>query len=240
MDINNILEWKQQFGEVYMIEVLDQQFFFRPLGREEYKEIIMLDLDLGEFQEAICYQTIIYPEYEFSTGIAGVAEIISDGILDISGLHLGQAKELLDQFRDEMNNYDYQVDCLIHEAFPEHSLEDISTWSIRKTMFYLSRSEWVLRNLKGIPIAPIEETIQQSFESAEQHQEQPLTKQPVKPKKEQPQKSVPEGAIQSEEELLAMLAESGAKISKPLTKHEEVYPELSWFKHHEELTGEFD
>lgn len=262
IDINQIIEWKQAYGDIYQMEILEQHFIFRPLGREEYKEIILMDLDLGEFQETICFSAMIYPnDYDYTRGIAGVAEILSDGILDASGLHLGQAKVLLDSYREEMYNYDYQVDVMIHEAFPEYSLEQIATWPIRKTMFYLSRAEWILQNLKGVQIQLIDETIQQDHQQMEQ-QYVPQDQMPPEFAEQIPtppqmagneqlagdfmggspaaKKQPPEGGVQSEEELLAMLAGTGKAVSKPSTDMGDIKPELNWFSYMDELKGEFD
>lgn len=279
IDINNILEWKQAYGDIYQMEILGQHFIFRALGREEYKGIVLMDLELGEFQEAICFASIIYPQdFDYTKGIAGIAEVMSDGILDASGLHLGQAKELLDNFRDEMFNYDYQVDVLIHEAFPEFTLEEIATWPVRKTMFYLSRAEWILSNLKGVVLQTIDEAMIQQYQMEQQMaqvEEQPqprfvpqdemppefrdqFEKQGPPPMTtgEQaaggdafgfskptpsPAKPLPEGAIQSEEELLAMLSGAGGKVSKPITNLNDVAtPELNWFGYMDELKGDYD
>lgn len=264
IDINNILNWKEQFGEIYQIEVRDRHFIFRPIGREEYKQIILMDLELGEFQEMICFQSIIYPDdYDYSTGIAGIAEVMSDVVLDASGLHMGQAKELLDEFREEMFNYDYQVDCMIHEAFPEYKIEEISEWSVRKTMYYLSRAEWILQTLKGVPLQYIDEEVQQEAMQQQQMQEQQIQEQPEqstnnpyqreirkelvqhveqepKPKADMSQKDNSELA-QTEAEVLAMLSGAGAKVSEPISDIDaEVKPELSWFGYMDELKGEFD
>ncbi|PVC75072.1 hypothetical protein C2I27_04085 [Priestia megaterium] len=273
IDINHILEWKQTFGDIYQMEILGQHFIFRALGREEYKNIIMHDLSLGEFQEAICFSSIIYPDdYDYTKGIAGVAEVLSDGILDVSGLLLGQAKELLDEYRQELSNYDYQVDCLIHEAFPEYRLEEIALWPVRKTMYYLSRSEWILQNLKGIPLQLIDETMQQELQEEIQRNQQP-SQRPQQPMEMPPEfaeqlppqppqqlatneqvatdffggaekkpdpKPVPEGGIQSEEEVLAMLAGTGMSVAKPSTNMNDIKPELNWFGYMDELKGEFD
>ncbi|UYX56212.1 hypothetical protein M3Y14_33720 (plasmid) [Bacillus thuringiensis] len=257
LTINNLIEWKQQFGDIYQLDILGQTYIFRALGREEYKEIVLLDLDLGEFQEVICSQVVIYPyDYDYSVGIAGIAEILSDGILDVSGLHLKQAKELLDQYREEMLNYDYQVDCMIHEAFPEYPIEVIASWPVRKTMYYLSRAEWILQNLKGVRIESIDETmindVQQQQASQGQYN-QPMSRE-MPPQEAQsenqfmhqqttPQnskKSLSEEDMNSEAAVLAMLAESGAKVTNPATNFEDVHPELGWFKHQDELKGEFD
>ena len=241
ISIDDILQWKQAYGELYQMQIQEQHFIFRPLGREEYRQIILMDLDLGEFQETICFQAVIYPEdYDYSKGIAGIAEVLCDAILDASGLHIGQAKELLDAYRQEMLNYDYQVDCLIHEAFPEFTLEEISSWPVRKTMYYLSRAEWILRNLKGVMLQTIDEVIQQDYQA--QQMPSPPMQQPMPEHRPQPmpQPPAPEGGIQSEEAVLAMLAQSGAKVVQPSASLDEVMPELSWFEYIDELKGEFD
>jgi hypothetical protein len=260
IDFNEVLQWKQEFGDIYQVQVEEHQFIFRPIGREEYKQIVLMDLELGEFQEVICFQSTLYPsDYDYTVGIGGIAEVLSDAILDASGLHVGQAKSLLSDFREDMYSYDYQVDCMIHEAFPEYTLEEISTWPLRKTMFYLSRAEWVLQNLKGIPIKLIDEQIQEDVEMQNQQEQQqpPQPEQPPQPykreirselveapepkeaPKQEPQLS--ESDMQNEAAVLAMLEAAGTKVSKPITDLEnEQKPELNWFGYMDELKGEFD
>ena len=258
IEINDILEWKQAYGEIFQMQIQEEHYIFKAIGREEYKQIILMNLTLGEFQEALCFNTVIYPtEYDFSNGIAGIAEVLSDAILDASGLHEGQSLELISSYREEMENFDYQVDCMIHEAFPEYSLEEISNWPVRKTMFYLSRAEWILTYLKGAPI-DIYGSIQQEEQQEPNQQQQPqpqrempqpppqreirreLIEAPEEVKPKPVQSPPPEGGIQSEEELLAMLEGSGAKVSKPSSDMNEVKPELNWFSYMDDLQGDFD
>ncbi|MFE9081899.1 hypothetical protein [Bacillus mobilis] len=250
LKVNDFIEWKQQFGDIYQLDILEQTYIFRALGREEYKEIILMDLDLGEFQEIICSQVVIYPyEYDYSTGVAGIAEILSDVILEVSGLHLNQAKELLDEYREEMLNYDYQVDCMIHEAFPEYPIETIAAWPVRKTMYYLSRAEWILQNLKGVILESVNETIAREMQRHNQPIDEEMLQQEIH-KQEQvilqqknnqnDEKILFEDDMGSEEGVLAMLAQSGTKVTTPTTDFEELHPELGWFKHQDELKGEFD
>lgn len=256
--MQQIIEWKKQYSELYTIDILDYTFVFRPIGREEYKQIIIENVDLGVFQELLCARVVIYPkDYDFTTGLAGIAEVLSDAILKASGLLPGQSFELLQQYREEMENFDYQVDCVIHEAFPEFTLEEISTWSPKKTMYYLSRAEWILQNLKGVQIAYFDENQKQAMQQQEQvmqqtQQVQPQAPQPREIRKEltefqQPEKpkqkpnNIPSGPVQSEEEVLAMLASTGMKVSNPITDiGSDVLPELNWFSYKDELTGEFD
>jgi hypothetical protein len=259
IDINEVIQWKQVYGDIYQVQILDYQFIFRPLGREEYKQIVLLDHDLGEFQEAICFAATIYPEnYDYTSGLGGVAEILSNGILEASGLLLGQAEGLLNEFRDDMHSFDHQVDVLIHEAFREFSLEEIASWPIRKTMFYLSRAEWILSNLKGVPIADIYANMSQEEVAEEQsvparsemppefqeqidrQQELATNEQYASDFMEAKPKPAPAGAAQTEEEVLAMLAGAGASVTRPAKDLNDVMPELNWFGYMDELKGEFD
>jgi hypothetical protein len=226
-----IQQWKQMYEAVYSITILNQDFIFRVIGREEYKAILEQDLSIGQFQEEICRVAVLYPQdFDYREGLAGIAETLSNAILEMSGLHQGQAKALLDQYRDEMMIFDYQVDCIIHEAFPQYSIEEIQNWSVKKMMYYLSRAEWILKNLRGVPLLSMEDILQQ------QETENPVQPQP--PSVEQKQN----GSL-SKEEVEALLSQ---KEGRPISLDNEsklgqdLFPELSWFKAEEELKGEYD
>ncbi|MBU5262126.1 hypothetical protein [Bacillus atrophaeus] len=245
-----IIKFKQSYEEIYQIQIKDQEmdtFIFRPIGREEYKQIVVLDLNLGDYQEMICSQCVLYPEsYDFSKGNAGIGQVLAHAILDVSGLLPQQANEMLELFRAEMMKMDYQADCMIHEAFPEYSLEEISSWSIKKTMYYLSRAEWILQNLRGCQLTYLseEEYQQQEAQSAQearmpsQADELPQRSNSNNLVKQQPNQS--NASAQSEEEVLAMLAGAGAKVAPPSSTMDEVKPELNWFSYMDELKGDFD
>lgn len=248
IDVSQLIQWKQLYEDVYQLQIQEEHFIFRALGREEYKQIVLLDHNLGEFQEAICFASTLYPvDYDYTAGIAGVAEVLSNGILEVSGLLVGQAEELLYEFRSEMDVYDYQVDVIIHEAFREFTLEEIATWPLRKTLFYLSRAEWILRTLKGVHLQMVE-----GEEAPQEEYQQPRQQAPVAQAEQPPQRQVePQAAVtdepgkaqqaaQTEEEVLAMLAGAGAKVTKPSTDMSEIRPELNWFGYMDELKGDFD
>lgn len=235
---------KSIYESIFQIEVLDHVFVFRALGREEYREIMDQQMDLGSFQEAICFTGNIFPnDYDFTEGIAGVAELLADLILDASGLHGKQGKEILDEHRMEMENFDFQVDCMIHEAFPEFSLEEIATWPLRKSLFYLSRAEWILTNLRGVSIIPFEELERQEEQQAQPPQPEATPEESVSFVKEKGN-DFSEAPQLSEAQVMAMLQQEanakGQSIGNPKTNMNDMFPELNWFKHEEELTGEFD
>ncbi|MCD7910954.1 hypothetical protein KC480_05365 [Bacillus velezensis] len=240
---NYILKLKQSYEEVYKLQIKDQEvdtFVFRPIGREEYKQIVVLDLDLGDFQERICSECVLYPQnYDFSKGKAGIGEVISHGILNVSGLLPKQAEEMLMYCRSEMMEMDYQADCIIHEAFPEYTIEEISSWSLKKTMYYLSRAEWILQNLRGCQLTYLNE--EEYRNQAMQVQQSSNTKEDIELNTHtefDTQES--DETIQSEEKVLAMLAGAGAKVTQPSSTMDEVKPELNWFNYMDELKGDFD
>jgi hypothetical protein len=243
-----ILQWKRKYPELYQLTIADEEeefcymFIFRAIGREEYKQLLEENLELCDFQERICKEAVLYPEgYDFSQGLAGIAEVLSNAIIDVSGLHSQQAQQLLEKYRQEMNILDYQADCIIHEAFPEFSLEEIQSWSVRKLMYYLSRAEWILMNLRGVPIVPATET-QPSPSSYQYTFTKESTNTHPSPSSSA---STPKDPNQlTEQEVLAMLAENEAKYGRKINwqgnSMDDMFPELAWFKHDEELRGEFD
>lgn len=243
-----ILEWKEKYESIFQVSLFDVEkefvhvFIFRSLGREEYKRITYSETDQGEHQEAVCKHAVLYPEnYDFTKGLAGIAEVLSEQIIDVSGVIPGQAKPLLDQFREELLVFDYVADCLIHEAFPEYTLDEIQSWSVRKTMYYLSRAEYILRELRGIPLVPLDEAPQAA------EQDQKFNNNFVSSRQDRPDEPpmIPADGELSEAEVMAMIARNEAEQGRNMNPKvndlaKESFPELGWFAFEDELKGTFD
>lgn len=160
MDLQILSQLKMQHESLFALTIAlednDQEFIFRPIGREEYRLVLEEyehHKDLAVFQEHLCQFCVLYPmTYIFSEGAGGVAELLADAILDVSGLFEEQGLELLMENRAKMQNFDYQIECMIHEAFPEYTLDEIGSWDMRKTMYFYARAEWILVNLRGVKI----------------------------------------------------------------------------------------
>jgi hypothetical protein len=236
----SIEKWKEQYHDVYYLVIGDKDhefswtFVFREIGREEYRHLLEQSMDVVDFQEKLCETVVLHPSsYDFSNGKAGVAEVLANAVMELSGLHTNQADQLLKQYREEMNVLDYQIDCLIHEAFPEFTLEEIQSWSVRKQMYYLSRAEWILTHLRGVPLVIDDQ--QKQPEAYQYHFEKGATSAVQNMNHPSPE----------EQEVLRMLAENEAKHGRTINWqgtniHDEMFPELSWFTHEEELRGDFD
>lgn len=170
-----------------------QDFVFKTASRHMIFEFVhaMNADEEPELEEVICETCVLYPEdYDFQNGPAGISKMISTQIVHLSGMLSGQGDQLLAEYRYEMGLLAYQIDCVIHEAFPEYSLEEISTWDMEKAMYYFSRAEWILENIRGfsINISPGEAELERNpelrkmVEAQQQGQGQPQAPQYVQQK----------------------------------------------------------
>ena len=94
-------EWKSKFKDgIFMTEVGQDVFVWRPITRLEYKNIMKIKgADAMFREEKICETCILWPtDYSFTqmkTGKAGVPSILVDQIMEKSGfLAEGEAQQL--------------------------------------------------------------------------------------------------------------------------------------------------
>lgn len=136
-------------------------FIYRSLGRKEYRTIVSSEaISDCDKEEVICETCTLYPEnYDFSNcDEAGLPTALAKRILEQSLLTDAMSlTNLIYHYRNEMNtDYNRQVSCVIHEAFPEFKLdgdEGIENWDVMKTAEYMARAEFILHSLRGVPLA---------------------------------------------------------------------------------------
>jgi hypothetical protein len=89
--IDQVEEWKKQYGKIYMTEIDEGDvFIWRSLTRKEFKDIMKVEgADALYREERVCERTVIWPEtYDFTSmavGKAGVPTLISEQVMDKSG-----------------------------------------------------------------------------------------------------------------------------------------------------------
>lgn len=262
-----INSWKKKYEHIYKVifenknKDYSQLFIFRVPGREEWKQITFIYRENPmKLQEKMCSVCTLYPKnFDFENGLAGYAEVLNNIILRIGGYQEGQAKEALDAFRQELEFQDYQSDCLIHEAFPEYSIEEIQKWTNLKLTYYLSRAEFILKQLRGVQIiiegseeakqiqaqqqqGSQQKTYQHNFKMNDVNSPLLHAKKPQKSKKNPKEQSQ---TIRNEEDLLKKLAENeaihGRKIAPPSTHFDELdRQEANYDVIHDRLKGDFD
>lgn len=176
---------------VFIYKLDDEIYFFRSIKRNEYKKIF-LDDSFNDFerQDMVCETCILYPEgFNAEDQDAGLPTKLCDIILrnSLMDSFVTQANAL-QLYRSEMAKLSDQINCLIAEAYPKYSIEEIENWDMDQTLKFLSRAEWTLVNLRNIPIDPNYFNFSQ-VNSSEVETEEEKEKPAEKPKK---QKLTPE------------------------------------------------
>lgn len=157
--INIIDELEKKHGTIYWEIIENIIYVYKPCGRRDFNEIISNDeLDSESKEDEFIKKTLLYPvpdEVFFGKIKAGIFKRLLAEIMKSS--HLREEDMILrvqitNSFRSEMFDMQQQVTCIIHEAFPEYDIEDVENWGIEKTAKFLTRSEWILQNLRSLPI----------------------------------------------------------------------------------------
>jgi hypothetical protein len=230
-DVTDLLDkFKEQYRNVFIFQIDGQLFFYRTLGRSEFKKILDSDqLDDMAKEEVICGLCTLYPEnYDFEDCEAGIPTSLSKAIIKNSYLDgVDSRSVILTYYRQEMFDLDNQITCIINEAFPQFDIEEIESWDIEKTTKYLSRAEWKLHNLRGMQFYDPETT--ESFYQKQEEKQQPRTRQ-VKTEEigndPEPQKT------ETLEERQERLNKRGTKREKltpeKLAEMKAKFPEINW------------
>lgn len=154
------LQLKEKHRNVFIHQLGNIVFFYRSIGRKEYRTIVDDQL-MNDFQKenVICELCTLYPQgLDFNNIEAGIPSKLSELIIKNSFLDSIDARQkLLSYYRAQMYDLDNQISCLINEAFPQFDIEDIEEWDVDKTTKYLSRAEWKLHNLRGLQFAETED-----------------------------------------------------------------------------------
>lgn len=150
------LELLEIHGKVFIYQIEGESFIFRPIGRKDFIRIFTSeDLSLYDREEIVCETCVLYPEeYDFSEcENGGLPTLLSKEILSSSYVSSDtQLENLMSYFREDMLNIQNQISCMIQEAFPNLSYDDIENFDMETTLKYLSRAEWILTNLRNMPL----------------------------------------------------------------------------------------
>ena len=200
----------QKYDAVFFSEIDGQLFAYRPLGRKEYKDIITNEsLDEWDKQDAICTTALFYPtDFDIDNCIAGIPDQLCNDIINKSCLDPESMLYLLHMNRQEASTLGSEMACIITEAFPSYTIEEVESWNNFKFIKTFSQAEWVLKNIRDVnfqfdiidylaDIAGItnEELVEMGIkDSVEAPQPQPQYQQQQRPMPQQaPAASAPQG-----------------------------------------------
>ena len=147
-----IEETFQKFNAVFFSEVDGQIYAYRPLGRKEYKDILTNEnLSDWDKQDAICKTALVYPPgLDLDDCPAGLPEILCDDIVAKSCLDPEKMMYLVHMNRQEAEQLGSEMACIITEAFPSYTIDEIEAWDNFKFTKIYAQAEWVLKNIRGV------------------------------------------------------------------------------------------
>ena len=163
IDFNEIIaEFSQDYDVVHHTQICKQDFIYRVLGRKEFNKILSLNLSDMEKEDEICKTCLLYPkDYDFDECEAGIPTILSETILENSFLDgIDSTLRLIYHFQDEMDTIEHQMYCIISEAFPSYTLEEIESWSNIRFCKMFTRAKWILSNLRGLELNDVAEYLE--------------------------------------------------------------------------------
>lgn len=153
-------EYADKYNKVFIDSFGDAGvFIYRTIGRKDYKEILENEkLNSCDKEEIICEICTLYPQnYDFSKcQLGGLPTLLANRITELSLLNdVTKQINAIHYYRDKLaNDLDDQINCVIHEAFPEFSIEEIANWDADKSANYMAKAEYILHNLRGVPLSP--------------------------------------------------------------------------------------
>ena len=153
IDLDSLIEDTfQKYNAIFFSEIDDQLYAYRPLGRKEYKDILTNEnLNDWDKQDAIVKTALVYPvDFDLDDCPAGVPDQLCNDIVSKSCLDPESMLYLLHVQRQEAEQLGSEMACIIAEAFPNYSIDEIESWNNFKFMKIYAQAEWVLKNIRGV------------------------------------------------------------------------------------------
>ena len=156
IDLSELLEkLRGSYKNLYIFQFENQVFVYHSVGRRDYKNLVLdKSLSEAEKEETLCKICTLFPvEYNFSDcEEAGLPTRLAEEIVKNSYLTSDDRSRVLAYYREEMEDTDNQINGIIMSAFPTLDLEEVENWDVATAAKYLSRAEWMLHNINGVPI----------------------------------------------------------------------------------------
>lgn len=92
-----IKDLKEKYGDVYKSVIDELVIVWRPLTRDEYKEIVAAEVDIIEKEEIISKKCVVWPELteeDWKKMPAGIPTLLSDNIMAKSGFEQTSVEKL--------------------------------------------------------------------------------------------------------------------------------------------------
>jgi hypothetical protein len=144
----DIAAWKEQYGDVYSVDIRDQTFVFRALSFKELKYLSSSSTSASYVDlEDYCIQRgLLFPSTEEAEDLpAGAYSSLADSIRDASGL--GDARTAiasLEQAREDAFNVINVAKVYILTTMPSYKEEDIDDYTATQLFHKVALAERII------------------------------------------------------------------------------------------------
>ncbi len=166
-----IAKWKAEFGKIYRVRLMNQDYIFRPLLMSEYHTVAQQD-DPVEKENIILSRGVLYPPIDLSTIPSGVAERLVIYISQATNITEDTIIQKVQEKRDLLGMTDDYLKWKCHLIRTlNYKPEEVDAMSLDKFINALVMAEEVL----GAPLISIgtdEDELPQVRSNTEQAEEQ--------------------------------------------------------------------
>jgi hypothetical protein len=157
MDAKEFLELKEKWGLLYRAEINGIEFYWRPISKREYNDIVLMDIDDDEKESLICSRCVLRPnDFNFDTGFAGIGATLAQYIYSTSCLDEESIINTIHAYESALEGPTTEIErkmsLIVHEAFHEYTIEEILNWPNEKLIARYAQAKWILKELRGVEI----------------------------------------------------------------------------------------
>lgn len=157
MDAKEFLELKEKWELLFTSEINGIEFYWRPISKKEYNDIVFMDIDEDEKESLICSRCVLRPkDFNFDVGLAGVGATLAQYIYATSCLDEETIITTIRAYENALEGPSTEVErkmsLIVHEAFSEYTIEEILNWPNEKLIARYAQARWILRELRGVDI----------------------------------------------------------------------------------------
>lgn len=155
---------------IFASSIDDIVFIFKPITRKQYKIIYMNnEITEEDKKDEICKTCLLWPQdFDLENCSAGIPDALADEILEKSCIDTESIKALIDINRIEMEQDSWhKMVCTISEAFPAYKVEEIEAWDMYKFIEMFVKSEWKIKEYKGLEVTLLDEKTNNNAEYQE-------------------------------------------------------------------------
>ena len=234
IDFNELIaKFSEDYDVVHHVKVCGQDFIYRVLGRKEFNRILTLELSEMEKEDEICSTCLLYPQdFDFDDCEAGIPTLLCDTILQNSFLDgVESTIRLINHFNEELETIEHQMYCIISEAFPNYTLDEIESWNNIRFCKMFTRAQWKLSTLRGLEMNDLTEYLETINELSEEGLDMEEINNQMKDYSSSPEEQ-PQAVFKSLKEDSNVSKKGKQKLTpekiRELEEMKKKFPEINW------------